>query len=200
MSFSDFDLSQFYTRRNSNYNIGAEGNDDGQPSGTSDTGNKGDNESEEVATLLATDNDENHADYCGFLFSASRDEGGEYWPIRMGINTIGSGNDDDVILSQKSVIEEHAVLSAERKNGKLVMKIKGNGYTLLNGADIIGETPCRDKDIITIGNVYQLLVLFVDKEKYGLKKADDFEEKNLTEEEPIGENSSPQEEGTVFLQ
>lgn len=205
MSFSDFDLSQFYTRRNSNYNIAPEDKGGSQPSPISVKEESNDND--DGATRIVTTSEELKTVHCGFLFSVSKDESGEYWPIKLGNNTIGSSFSDDIVLSQKSVSAQHAVLNAERQNGKLVMKIKGNGNVMLNGLEITTETVCRDRDILTIGDAYQLLLLFVDVDKYGLKKAENFEEESL----PINETAEaealkpeeapqPEEEGTVFLQ
>lgn len=198
MSSPDFDLSQFYTRRNSNYNVvPADNGGDQTPTISNNEGNDG---KDMDATRIVVNDEKLKIEYCGFLFSVSKDETGEYWPIKIGSNTIGSSFDDDIVLSQKSVETKHAVLTAERKNGKVVMKIKGNGSVLLNGSEVSGENACRDRDILTIGNVYQLLLLFVDVDKYGLGKAENFEEESLPINETTKEASQPEEEGTVFLQ
>lgn len=197
MSTSNFDLSQFYARRNSNYNISPEGNGDDQSSPIEIIE---DNDCDEGATQ--TVDDEKEAEICGFLFSVSKDETGEYWPVRMGSNLIGSSNDDNISLKQATVTANHAKLIVERANGKLAMKITPKGIVQVNGLEINGETICHDRDILTIGNAYQLLLLFADREKYGLEKAKNFEEADTSAADQDATETMPsaEEEGTVFLQ
>lgn len=212
MSLPGFDLSQFYTRRNSNYNVTPESSNNAKP--TNDVAEVDDSEDcgatrilcesdNSVAPSTPYENKEVARNICGFLFSISRDEEGEYWPVRLGSNSIGNSSDCDITLSQNSVKTAHATLVAERNEGKLTIKISGEGSVLVNGLELTEETTCRDRDILTIGKAYQLLLLVADKEKYGLTKADNFDE---AEEQPAPqpmeeEEAAPaEEEGTVFLQ
>lgn len=201
MSSPSFDLSQFYTRRNSNYNVTPE--NENNTEAASDKVKAGGNGKDDCGeTRIPLDSDGAVREICGFLFSISKEEKGEYWPVRIGNNSIGNSSDCNVTLVQSSVKPAHATLVAERDQGKITMRISCESSVLVNGLEVMGETTCRDRDILTIGNAYQLLLLIADKEKYGLAKAENFDEEEKTNvHEPVAEESLPaEEEGTVFLQ
>lgn len=118
----------------------------------------------------------------GFLYSLSNGGKAEYWPIRMGVNSIGSGADNDIVLNEASVSEYHAVINVKRnqRNGRFVAGIKDAGSSngvLLNGEDLDFEMHnCNNESIIQIGFNYRLLFLLVDPEKFELKASEDFQE------------------------
>lgn len=133
----------------------------------------------------------------GFLYSLSNGGQAEYWPIRMGVNSIGSGADNDIVLNEASVSEHHAVINVKRnqRNGRFVAGIKDAGSSngvLLNGEDLDFEMHnCANESIIQVGYNYRLLFLLVDPEKFELKAAEDFQETNV-EAEPLYSPKAPQ--------
>jgi len=116
----------------------------------------------------------------GFLISVSRTEEGEYWVLRQGQNTIGSGSNCNVVLSESLVSGVHAVLAVHRNPGDnnrisigLMDRGSSNG-TFVNG-NYIGFNPCQCKNLdkIKIGN-YEMLLMLFDAVDYEMKKADNF--------------------------
>ncbi|MCL1933770.1 MAG: FHA domain-containing protein [Candidatus Azobacteroides sp.] len=117
----------------------------------------------------------------GFLISVSRTPEGEFWPLRLGENTIGSASDCSILLNEEKVSEKHATLIIqinEEENFQLNVWITGlnatNG-TYLNKKLIPPQTAisCNNNDKIKIGN-YELLLLLFDANKHGMKSADSF--------------------------
>jgi pSer/pThr/pTyr-binding forkhead associated (FHA) protein len=120
----------------------------------------------------------------GFLVSVSRTEEGEFWLLRQGQNIIGSGFNCNVILSESSVSEEHAILTVHRNPGDnnrlnvgIMDKASSNG-TFVN-EEYIGFNPrqCKNFDKLKIGN-YELLLMLFDAVNFGLKKSENFISKN----------------------
>ena len=112
----------------------------------------------------------------GFLYSISRSNFGEFWPVCLGSNTIGRNDNADVVLSEGTVSGEHATLIVHQEDdGEVYAGIKDNGSThgvKVNGKsahfDVVG---CNNMDIITIGKSYELLFILPDGKTLGLKQA-----------------------------
>lgn len=116
----------------------------------------------------------------GFLISVSRTDEGEYWPLRLGQNVIGSSPSNHVVLDEASVSGVHAVMAVHRNPNDgnrisvgIIDKGSSNG-TFVND-NYIGFNPCQCKnyDKIIIGN-YELLLLLFDAAEHNLKKSDAF--------------------------
>ena len=116
----------------------------------------------------------------GFLYSVSRYGIGEFWPLHLGTNTIGRSSDNDIVLHEMSVSEHHASISVKqmKSTGKLIASIRDVGSKngmFLNDEELDYDNhPCKNTDLITIGNNYQLLLLLINAEEYGLKVAENF--------------------------
>lgn len=116
----------------------------------------------------------------GFLVSVSRSEVGEYWVLRQGQNTIGSGDSCNICLPESSVSNVHAVLAIHRNPGdgnKLSVGILDKGSsngTFVNG-NYIGFNPCHCQtlDRLKIGN-YELVLILFDHIALGLTKSEHF--------------------------
>jgi len=116
----------------------------------------------------------------GFLVSVSRTTEGEFWVLRQGQNTIGSGTNCNIALSESSVSGLHAVLAIHRNPGdsnRLNIGLMDRGSsigTFVNG-NYIGFNPCQCKnfDKINIGN-YELLLMLFDTVDFDMKKSDIF--------------------------
>lgn len=116
----------------------------------------------------------------GFLYSVSRTPLGEFWPLSIGCNSIGKNSDSDIVLSEGTVSNEHAVLVVRqmKNTGKVIAAItdsKSTNGTMING-ESIGFNPveCKNGDIITIGNNYELLVVLIDASELGIKPSEEF--------------------------
>lgn len=117
----------------------------------------------------------------GFLYSVSRSNFGEFWPVYLGPNTIGRSENADIILREGTVSSEHATLIIHQEDdGEVYAGIKDNGSThgvKVNGKsahfDVVG---CANMDVIKIGKSYELLFVLLDAKAVGLKKADNFVE------------------------
>lgn len=116
----------------------------------------------------------------GFLYSVSRTAFGEYWPLYQGVNTIGRDASSDIQLSESTVSGSHAELVVRKmKNPEsLLISItdtRSTCGTMVNG-ESLGFAPheCKNWDVITVGESYELLLIVVDTADLGLMEKPDF--------------------------
>lgn len=116
----------------------------------------------------------------GFLYTVSRTAAGEYWPLHLGQNTIGTDPSCDIVLKEGTVSSQHAVLMVRNmKNpAKVIASItdaRSTNGTMLNGESLaFSDVECHNGDIITIGDNYELYLILVDPATLGLKVCDNF--------------------------
>lgn len=117
----------------------------------------------------------------GFLYSISRTGFGEYWPIYIGPNVIGRSGRCDIVLPEGTVSQEHAVIVVRMMKNpqKLDVSIsdeRSSHGTMVNGESISSSRPleCKNGDIITVGESYQLYLIIVDSKSLGLNIAENF--------------------------
>lgn len=113
----------------------------------------------------------------GFLFSVSKTAIGEYWPLYVGPNTIGRGSACSICLNEESVSENHATLVIRKMQNKgessgvfVFIQDTGSMYgTMLNGVTLdFNPKECKNGDIITVGENYELYFVLVDSDAIGL--------------------------------
>ncbi|BDI73638.1 hypothetical protein PC1C4_03600 [Paraprevotella clara] len=110
----------------------------------------------------------------GFLYSISKSNSGEFWPLRMGSNSIGRSADCDVCLGEATVSEQHAVLVVRQMKNpeKIIASIcdaRSTCGTMINGESLgFEQRECFDGDIITIGEHYDLYFILIDAKQIGL--------------------------------
>lgn len=135
----------------------------------------------------------------GFLYTISRQGIGEFWPLYIGQNVIGQSSDCDICLKEGTVSSTHAILVIRKMKNtdKLIASIKDDSSkngTLVNGEDIaFNAHECVNKDIITIGSSYELLLILIDAKDLGLKVAENFipvEEDEFIPYDPIGNDDN----------
>ncbi|MBQ3769504.1 MAG: FHA domain-containing protein [Prevotella sp.] len=116
----------------------------------------------------------------GFLYSVSRTAAGEYWPLQIGQNTIGQSPDCDIMLPEGTVSSEHAVLVVRKmkKPEKVIASLsdaRSTNGTMLNGESLgFSAVECKNGDIITIGDNYELLLILIDAPTLGLSVSENF--------------------------
>lgn len=116
----------------------------------------------------------------GLLYSVSRTVAGEYWPLQIGQNTIGSNPSCDIRLAEGTVSSEHAVLVVRKMRNpeKVIASIsdaRSTNGTMLNGMSLgFTAEECKNGDIITIGDNYELYLVLFDAVSLGLKVAENF--------------------------
>ncbi len=116
----------------------------------------------------------------GFVYSISRQGVGEYWPLHVGANTIGSAPGCDICLREATVSAEHAVLVVRKMKNpeKTIASIsdaRSTNGTMVNGESLgFSAVECVNGDVITIGENYELVLLLVDTKALGLKVAENF--------------------------
>ena len=114
----------------------------------------------------------------GFLYSISRTRFGEYWPIQLGMNTIGQAEGNDIQLAEGTVSGRHAKLLTRQGKDSLIARIsddESTNGTMVNGERLdFGAEELHDGDIITIGNNYEFVLVLIDVEKRGLKPSEKF--------------------------
>lgn len=117
----------------------------------------------------------------GFLYSISRKGIGEYWPLHLGANTIGRSAECSVQLKELSVSEKHAVLNVRKmkSTSEVIASVRDVGSKngmYINDEELDFENhPCKNGDVLTVGTCYQLLVILINTQQYGLKIAQDFQ-------------------------
>lgn len=133
----------------------------------------------------------------GFLYSVSRTPAGEYWPLYVGPNDIGSSSACSISLQEASVAERHATLVIRKmqnngeSNGILVfIQDSASTYgTMLNGVTLdFRPKECKSGDVISIGDNYELYFILIDADSLGLKTKSGFKplaQKSVQVEEPI---------------
>lgn len=115
-----------------------------------------------------------HKPIMGFLFSVSRTSSGEYWPIYLGQNTIGRATNCSIRLQEGTISENHAelVIRNMKNPDRILAFVKDSGSTcgvMLNDSSLGFEPQeCKNGDIITIGENYQLYVVLIDVAALGL--------------------------------
>ncbi len=128
-------------------------------------------------TMAAT---ETHKPVMGFLYSVSRTACGEYWPLYMGLNTIGRSTTCSVRLSEATISDNHAeIVIRQMKNPDSVLvsiqDARSTCGTLLNGSSLgFDAQECHNGDIITIGEHYELYFVLIDTKALGLDVRTDF--------------------------
>lgn len=116
----------------------------------------------------------------GFLYSISKSVSGEFWPLRIGSNSIGRSADCDICLGEATVSEQHAVLVVRQMKNpeKIIASIcdaRSTCGTMINGESLgFGQRECFSGDIITIGEHYDLYFILVDAKQVGLNVCRDF--------------------------
>lgn len=138
----------------------------------------------------------------GFLFSVSKTPLGEYWPIYFGPNNIGRDEANPICLREASVSGSHATVVVRKmqrqgENNGLFVFVQDTGSTcgtMLNG-DTLDFNPreCKSGDVITIGENYELLLILIDTESFGLAPKESFVN---SEKAPV----APQVQGWVPAQ
>lgn len=113
----------------------------------------------------------------GFLYSVSKDYAGEYWPLYLGANTIGREDSCSVSLKEETVSQQHATIVIRQMQNQgedagLFVFIQDVGSmcgTLVNGVTLdFSPKECKNGDIITIGENYELYFILVEPKQLGL--------------------------------
>jgi len=116
----------------------------------------------------------------GFLYSVSRTPFGEYWPLYLGQNIIGRDSKCSIQLEEGTVSSEHALIMVRKmkKPEKLIASIvdaRSTCGTMINGESLgFDQVECKNMDIITIGENYELLFILIDTSILNLSTSEDF--------------------------
>lgn len=116
----------------------------------------------------------------GFLYSISKSNVGEFWPLHIGSNTIGRSPNCDICLQEGTVSENHATLVVRvmKNPEKVIASVCDSSSTIgtmINGESLgFDQRECINGDIITIGAHYDLLFILIDAKQIGLKVCSEF--------------------------
>ena len=130
--------------------------------------------------IPTTTNVNNQKPIVGFLYSISKSASGEFWPLRIGSNSIGRSADCDVCLGEATVSEQHAVLVVRQMKNpeKIIASVcdaRSTCGTMINGESLgFDQRECFNGDIITIGEHYDLYFILIDAKQIGLNVCRDF--------------------------
>ena len=131
-------------------------------------------------TIPTTSVTNNQKPIVGFLYSISKSTAGEFWPLRIGSNSIGRSADCDVCLGEATVSEQHAILVVRQMKNpeKIIASIcdaRSTCGTMINGESLgFDQRECFNGDIITIGEHYDLYFILIDAKQIGLNVCRDF--------------------------
>lgn len=137
----------------------------------------------------------------GFLYSVSRTAVGEFWPLHVGQNTIGQSPTCDIVLPEGTVSAEHAVLVVRKmkKPEKVIASIsdaRSTNGTMLNGESLgFSAVECKNGDILTVGDNYELYLILVDVAELGLAVNENFIPVQVGEEEDDMNDPGPFDPG-----
>jgi len=116
----------------------------------------------------------------GFLYSISKSNAGEFWPLHIGSNTIGRSPKCDICLQEGTVSENHATLVVRMMKNpeKVIASVCDSSSTIgtmINGESLgFDQRECLNGDIITIGAHYDLFFILIDAKQIGLKVCTEF--------------------------
>lgn len=117
----------------------------------------------------------------GFLYSISRNGIGEYWPLHIGQNIIGTSHECDIMLREGTVSQKHANLHINKmkkpeKTEATIIDLGSTNGTQVNENSVSVARPveCVNGDIITIGENYDFLLLLIDTKAMGLHVSENF--------------------------
>lgn len=116
----------------------------------------------------------------GFLFSVSRTEDGEYWPLYLGQNSIGKSEECDIRLPEETVSNNHAnivIRLMHNPDGVLVFieDTRSTCGTMVNDSSLgLAPVECHNGDIIKVGSHYDLYLILIDSKRLGLSKCEEF--------------------------
>lgn len=125
-------------------------------------------------TIPNSANMTNQKPIVGFLYSISKSNSGEFWPLRIGSNSIGRAAECDICLGEATVSEQHAVLVVRQMKNpeKIIASIcdaRSTCGTMINGESLsFDQRECFNGDIITIGEHYDLYFILIDAKQIGL--------------------------------
>lgn len=123
---------------------------------------------------------QNQKPVVGFLYSISKTAGGEYWPLRIGSNSIGRSADCNICLNEATVSDQHAVLVVRQMKNpeKIIASVcdaRSTCGTMINGESLgFDQRECFNGDIITIGEHYDLYFVLIDAKQIGLNVCREF--------------------------
>ncbi|MBO7285218.1 MAG: FHA domain-containing protein [Alistipes sp.] len=126
----------------------------------------------------------------GFLYSVSRGEMGEYWPLYIGQNSIGTSPNCDICLKEATVSQDHAlfVIRKMKNPEKVIASIsdtRSTNGTMINGVSLgFSAEECKNGDIITFGENYQCLLILIDAKEQGLCVSESFIPLEIENNEP----------------
>lgn len=122
----------------------------------------------------------NNKPIVGFLYSISRTGYGEFWPLRVGPNSIGRARSCDIYLPEGTVSEQHAefvihLMKNPEKVSAAIYDQRSTCGTMING-ESLGFEPREvvNGDIVTIGDHYDLYVILIDVKQLGLSVCQQF--------------------------
>ena len=122
----------------------------------------------------------NNKPVVGFLYSISRTGYGEFWPLRVGPNSLGRSKSCDIYLPEGTVSEQHAelVVRLDKNPEKVSAAIydqRSTCGTMINGESLgFEQRGVVNGDIITIGDHYDLYVILIDVKQLGLSVCQQF--------------------------
>ena len=136
-------------------------------------------ELEKLSGGKVTHNESDGKPIAGFLYSVSRTAAGEYWPLHFGENTIGRAEDCDICLPEMTVSERHAILYIRKMRTKpdyiVELEVRGENGGFVNQEEVGSvPLPCKDRDFLTIGDNYVLLLILINPFELGMQVAENF--------------------------
>ena len=144
----------------------------------------------------------NNKPILGFLYSISRTGYGEFWPLRVGPNSIGRSKSCDIYLPEGTVSEQHAelvirLMKNPEKVSAAIYDQRSTCGTMINGESLgFEQREVVNGDILTIGDHYDLYVILIDVKQLGLNVCQAFIPVDAEQFNPLGQQSTSNGGGT----
>lgn len=125
----------------------------------------------------------------GILYSLSRNQLGDIFPVYMGHNSIGRNKECEIRLQERTIDQKHAIIrvvwNEELWQYEATLEDKGSEYgSAVNGVDVRYDTVVlTDGDILEIGRHYRLLFKIFNTDRDALYEDEDFEDTSEPESE-----------------
>jgi hypothetical protein len=86
-------------------------------------------------------------------------EGDQFFPLFVGVNSIGRLSDNTVVLKSDHISRRHCAIVIHRNGNCEVHDIASKNGTILNGVIVKGPTPMKPGDVLNLSNHRVVLVV-----------------------------------------
>ncbi|MBK7371612.1 MAG: FHA domain-containing protein [Saprospiraceae bacterium] len=131
----------------------------------------------------------------GFLVTYSRSKNGDFFEIREGNNSIGTGKNNTIKLNEQHVSSDHAKINVSLVNEGKEWKIQIVDLSSANGTfvnskrlDIYSGFTLKNNDVLKFGE-FELLLMVIDRNLINSQANSNFKEASKIPDYPVSQTS-----------